>query len=303
LGVINMTPGVYQVSSNNLPPAGKVASGIDRGDGVLGTRTDASIGYVLASATPYGDPSSTFSGLATLPSLSNVTVQNGNFGINGNGSIGSLDISTYTLISGVISASYVLTGHTNYPSGANGTLTFPALSNVTLQNGNFGVAGNGSIGTLDISSYTLISNVVGAGYVLTGHPNYTGGANGTLTLPAANVTYHTAPAYGANGNGTTGTAATYTEGQANQSTADANTVASNAAGILNNYTILGTTGTYNPSGNSAAQYAAGQAAQLTTDENTLANHTMDIRSGVNILGTVGNLTLVSGQVGFHDWLV
>ena len=69
-------------------------------------------------------------------------------------------MSTYTLISGVVGAGYVLTGHNNYSGGSAGTLTLPGVGYVSTAAGNWGVAGDGSTGTLDMSTYTLISGVV-----------------------------------------------------------------------------------------------------------------------------------------------
>ena len=115
-----------------------------------------------------------------------VSTAAGNWGVAGDGSTGTLDMSTYTLISGVVGAGYVLTGHNNYSGGSAGTLTLPAVADVlasfgswgaagdgstgtlTLPGvgyvstaaGNWGVGGDGSTGTLDMSTYTLISGVV-----------------------------------------------------------------------------------------------------------------------------------------------
>ena len=81
------------------------------------------------------------------------------------GVYGTLNMSLYTLISGVVGATYVLTGHDNYTGGAGGSLTLPAVGKVDTTNGAFGVGGSGSTPTLNMSLYTLISGVVDATYV------------------------------------------------------------------------------------------------------------------------------------------
>ena len=78
----------------SLPPVGDVASGVNRGDGVMGTRIDCPATEATTAAT-YGDPSSPITG--------------------------SLDMNQYALIVSLVSASQVLVGVPVYPGGPVGT--------------------------------------------------------------------------------------------------------------------------------------------------------------------------------------
>jgi len=173
-------------------------------------------------------------GSLTLPAVGKVDTTNGAFGVGGSGSTPTLNMSLYTLISGIVGATYVLTGHDNYTGGAGGSLTLPAVGKVDTTNGDYGVGGGGSTPTLNMSLYTLISGIVDATYVLTGHDNYSGGSGGTLTLPAGGKVDTTAGAFGVGGTGTTPTldvAAAQAAAAAGQLTTDRAAVGAVAASI------------------------------------------------------------------------
>jgi hypothetical protein len=65
-----------------------------------------------------------------------------------------------------------------------GTLTIPPGGKVDTTNGPYGVDGTGSTPTLNLSSYVLVSAVVSASFVVTGHDNYTGGTGGSYPTSA-----------------------------------------------------------------------------------------------------------------------
>jgi hypothetical protein len=83
-------------------------------------------------------------------------------------------------------ASHVLNDQTAYGINANlsaGTASLPAVGNVTTAETAWGIA-SGTAGTLNMALYTLISGVVDASWVATGHDNYTGGAHGSYQTTA-----------------------------------------------------------------------------------------------------------------------
>ena len=92
-----------QGPSISLPPVGDVLSGVDRGDGQLGTRADCPTAKATTAAT-YGDPASPITG--------------------------ALDMSTYVLKTDVVVASQVLVGVPVYPGGPAGT--FGGLSTAQI---------------------------------------------------------------------------------------------------------------------------------------------------------------------------
>lgn len=119
--------------------------------------------------------------------------------------VGTLDMSLYALISGIVGPQYVLAGRDNYVGGAAGTLTLPAEANTWYGSGAYGVGGNGSTPSKRASSiancsagnvkdgvsiddvagtfthtsdYVLISAVVSPSWVTVGHYNYVGGSEG-----------------------------------------------------------------------------------------------------------------------------
>ena len=123
--------------------------------GSAGTLTLPAVADVLASFGSRGAAGDGSTGTLTLPGVGYVSTAAGNWGVGGDGSTGTLDMSTYTLISGVVGAGYVLTGQDNYSGGSAGTLTLPGVGYVSTAAGNWGVAGDGSTGTLDMATYQL----------------------------------------------------------------------------------------------------------------------------------------------------
>jgi hypothetical protein len=75
-----------------------------------------SVGNVLSTDTVNGS-----SGTLTLPAGSYVSTAAGAYGVGGSGSTPTLDMSLYTLISGVVAASFVVIGHDNYSGGSAGS--------------------------------------------------------------------------------------------------------------------------------------------------------------------------------------
>ena len=94
LGVTGTLDLANYVLITALPPVGDVLSGVDRGDGQYGTRTDCTAADATTAAS-YGDP--------------------------GNPITGTLDLANYVLKSSVVSASQVLVGVATYPGGPDGT--------------------------------------------------------------------------------------------------------------------------------------------------------------------------------------
>lgn len=157
----------------------------------------------------------------TIPAEANVRSDAGAYGYN-DSLAGSLDMSLYTLISGVVSTAYVIAGHDNYTGGSAGQYVDPAnsdvwhdvavgvspragtkqassIANLTASNLASGVT-VGDVGPGEFTNtadYTLITSVVDAAYVLVNHDNYTGGDAGTLEAkvvvidPAGNGDYET----------------------------------------------------------------------------------------------------------------
>ena len=150
--------GAYTVSASPVYFAdpSEVALGIDRGDGTPGTRTDCPADEALTTAI-YGSPYAYFTGTVSLPEETEV-VAGVTFGDSDSltgtyptsattaaaqlatdvaavtateagittattilGVAGTLDMSLYTLISGVVSPSYVVAGQDNYSGGSAGT--------------------------------------------------------------------------------------------------------------------------------------------------------------------------------------
>jgi HAMP domain-containing protein len=145
------------------------------------------------------------------------------------GVTGTLDLSTYVLKSNVVSASYVVTGNSNYVGGTAGTYPTTATSQAAqlvtdqaavnavkakLQNDTTVL---GVTGTLDLSTHVLKTDVVSASNVVTGYSNYVGGNAGTYPTTAIS--------------------------QAAQFTTDAAAVEAKKGKIVNDTTILGVTGT------------------------------------------------------------
>jgi hypothetical protein len=230
-GVITYTPGTSGTAtitgegpSISFPPVGEVLSGVNRGDGQLGTRTDCPASDALAG-TNYGDPGSPITG--------------------------TLDLSAYVLISSVVSAAYVATGHDNYTGGSAGSYPTTATTQaaqlttdtaaVTAAKAGMTTATTilGVTGTLDLTAYVLKSQVVSAANVVAGIYNYPSGNGGSVG------TYPT-------------TASSYAAGQAEQLAADqavsvlisaiSPTIIKGGATITATTGSLSVTGTYTAAG-------------------------------------------------------
>ena len=103
-----------------------------------------------------------------------------------NATAGTLDLSLYTLISGVVGPTNVLSGHNNYSGGSAGSLTLPAVGNVLTGSGTYGVAGAGSTPTLTLPAVgnVLIGTTYGnPGSVTTGTRTDCPAANGSAAPP------------------------------------------------------------------------------------------------------------------------
>ena len=183
---------LHMTGTFTLPPVGKIASGTNRGDGELGTRTDCPAALAVTGQS-FGDPDSpilgTYPTTAATQAADAAAVAAAAAGITTATTIlgvaGTLDMSAYTLISGVVGPTYVLSGHDNYSGGSTGSLTLPAAGDVLSGSGTYGVAGTGSTPTLTLPA---------AGDVL----------SGTRTdCPAADALSGTS--YGAGGTSITGT--------------------------------------------------------------------------------------------------
>jgi hypothetical protein len=98
---------------------------------------------------------------------------------------GTLNMGLYTLTTGVVGPTFVLTGHDNYTGGSAGSLTLPDVGKVDTTNGAYGVGGNGSTPTLNMGLWTLISGVVAVGNIVDGVERYTSsGTYGTYPTTA-----------------------------------------------------------------------------------------------------------------------
>jgi len=192
----------------------------------------------------------------------------------GNATQGSLNMDLWTLISGVVSADYVLYDHPTYTGGPAGNLTLPNIgppytpsAALVDKSGHFGT-NNATAGSLDLSDYTLKSGVVARDAVIKGYNNYNpadGGGDGDFDVT--------------------------------------NCVAGN---IKDGVTIGGSSshhayGTYSPGGT----YAEGQAAQLVTDQAEVTAKAAYIDDTQTILTVAGTLdmdlwTLISGLVAPAD---
>lgn len=139
----------------SYPTAGEVAEGVDRGDGVLGTRTDASPNNVLTDNSNYGDPSAQFVPLWTKAD-STKYLDGETFGVNGTSETGSFDPdqpSEDDVRLGVVFDSGNKTGNVRvspvtkvelgYKYDSNDSLT-GTLESIILQRDNFEIELNGS---------------------------------------------------------------------------------------------------------------------------------------------------------------
>jgi hypothetical protein len=138
---------------------------------------------VVKKAAAYYGVSAGTNGLYSPPNVSDgytadasKVLTTAHFGAN-NATAGTFDATLYTLISGVVSAAYVLTGHTNYSGGAAGSLTLPADGTKVLTGETaFGVSGSiVPSATLPLATHVLNDQTYGVAGT---------GSTGSLTLPA-----------------------------------------------------------------------------------------------------------------------
>lgn len=126
----------------------QLLSGISCGR-ITGNRVDATASFVLSTHS-YGDPDSQTTGTWVAPTQSYV-LNTHTYGVSG-GTSGTFDLSLYTLISGIVSASDVRYGIARYSGGSTGTCYVPDPSNVW-----FGTNVDATTGTKRASSITNCS--------------------------------------------------------------------------------------------------------------------------------------------------
>jgi hypothetical protein len=235
----------------------------------LGGDNLAPVSYTFASLTISGGGSLVI-GNAVAPTTINAAQVTG---ANTTGyvslNIGS-DLSTYVLKSSVVAASFVVTGHSNYPGGDAGTYPTTATSQAaqlaTDQAAVLAAAGYidstqtvlGQQGTLDMTLYTLKSGVVAAAYTVTGHNNYSGGSAGTYPTSATTA--------------------------AAQLVTDQAAVTAQAASILNSATILSVAGTFDEA---ARNTDPGQANVWTGTSYKILNVS---KNGSKVASSITNLS-------------
>ena len=193
-----------------FPTASQVASGVDRGDGTAGTMsfgiptgsivdpayvvvghnnyTGGSAGTYPTSATTAASQLATDEAAVTA-AAAGITTATTILGVTG-----TLDMSTYVLKSNVVSAAYVVTGNNNYVGGSAGSYPTSATTAasqlatdaaaVTAAKASIvnTVTLLGVTGTLDLTVYVEIADVVLPSNVLIGIPCYTGGPVGTAGI-------------------------------------------------------------------------------------------------------------------------
>lgn len=180
------TPGEYRLAATtlqNLVGLSDIKLGVGRGDGGTGT-------YNPMAA-------------AVFPSAANVSTVETAYGPTGAEYAGALNMTLYTLISGVAAAGNVRSGVPRYTGGANGNMTLPAVGKVNSDT-SYGTLGTEFTGTLNMTLYTLISGVVAAGDVQAGVSTYSGGPVGTFVVPTV-AQVESGVGYGAGGTEFVGT--------------------------------------------------------------------------------------------------
>ena len=274
--------------------------------------------YVLTGHDNYdgGDP-----GTLTLPDASDVWHEADDYGVFGALLEPAMRASDITnCIAGNVKKNVVIDNITGTydPMAA---AVFPATANVSTVETAYGPTGAEYAGSLNMSLYVLIANVVDAAFVVTGNNNYVGGSAGTYPTTATSkaeqlaedVAAVTAAAASIKDDTTiltvTGTydfttalAASYADGQAAQLVTDKAAVTAAAGSIKDDATILTIAGTYDFTAAIAAGYADGEAAQLATDAAAVLAVAEYITTDVtDLLGVAGTLdmslyTLTSGIV-------
>ena len=273
------------------------------------------VGNVLSSDTVGGS-----SGTYHAPDAAEV-ISTASFGAN-SGTAGTYSVTN--VAAGNIKKNVSIGGVTGTydPMAA---AVFPAEADVNSTDTAYGPTGAEYAGSLNMGLYTLITNVVSATYVVTGHDNYTGGTSGsypttattTASVQASDAATLTATTLDTDGTDTTvafgasngtaksgavysagsaagyeaGSAAGFTAGQADQLDTDKDAVTAGAASILDSATILTIQGTYDLATEQAAQFASGQADQLATDQAAVLSSAEWIISGHSILSQSGAFDL------------
>jgi hypothetical protein len=176
-----------------------VRYGVDRGDGQTGTchvPTAAQTLYGIsvdvsdtgtqhvpsANDVRSGTATGTTTGNATFPAVGKVQ-NDTSYGTSGTQYTGTLDLSAYTLISGVAAAQYVLSGHDNYVGGSAGTYVAPVAAGYSALAPGFGAAG-GTSGTLAASKiHDATYGTLADGSVLVA-------AGGSYVDPADSAVWH-----------------------------------------------------------------------------------------------------------------
>lgn len=302
--------------------------------GTSGTLTLANTQYVLTSAADYGIAGTGGAKTATLPTASNVLTGTGAYGVNGsgstpsyspdfpsvgnvtttdtvNGSAGTLDMSLYTLITGVAAAGDVRNGTPRYTGGGNGSCYVPTAANVR-----FGVNVDATTGTCNVPSaaqtqvgvsvdvsdtgtfthtedYTLTTDIdyPQVGNVLS--TDTVGDVDGTLTLPAASNVLTGSGAYGVAGTGSTPsydpTILYQLKTDSVLISAISDTIVKDGTDITATSGTTHVTGTYSPGGT----YAQGQAAQYATDQNEVTTKTAYLDNTQTICGIAGTFNLTA----------
>ena len=305
----------------DFPPPGDVALGVNRGDGITGTRTDC-LAADAVTGTSYGAGGTSISGsyptTATSQAAQLVTdtaaVTAGKAGMTTATTIlgvtGTLDMSTYVLKTNVVSAAYVVTGDNNYVGGSAGTYPTSATtaaaqlaadeaavtaakSGVTTATTILGVTG-----TLDMSLYVLKTNVVSAAYVVSGNSNYVGGAGGTYptstTTAAAQLATDEAAVTAAKSGVTTATTILGVTG-----TLDLTTYVLISDVVAADYVVTGhdnyTGGSAGTYPTTATSYAAGEAAQLVTDAAAVTAQQAGFPAETTILGVSGTMPMFTAD--------
>jgi hypothetical protein len=285
--------------SLTLPTAGYVLTSAWGGPATYGvggtgstpTATLTAAGNVWHTASAFGAAGSSVTPSKVGSSITNLTAANLASGVTvddvGPGTF--THTADYTLIAGVVDASWVVVGHDNYAGGSAGSYPTTATSQAAQLSADQAAvdAGKADIkdtrtilgvtGTLDMGLYTLISGVVGAVDVRFGTARYSGGSTGTCHVPTASQVLSPVAV-----DATTGNVTLPADGS--------NVVVGTNFGVTGNSIV----GAYPTT-------ATSQAAQLASDQAAVMAGQADIKSSRTILGVTGTLdmslyTLLSGVV-------
>jgi hypothetical protein len=193
-GTLNMS---LYVLISALPAVGNVASGVNRGDGNTGTRTDCPAADAL-TGTSYGAGGTSISGTlaaGVYPAAAYVHADAGSYGPTGHNYTPALTaLADWTAITSVVSPEYVLIGIPCYTGGPNGTAGIQnslTQSQVTSLLASYGIVTPPAVALTPVAPNGDLSLVQGVDYCSTlgnllvfdasDWPNLTG-AIVTLTL-------------------------------------------------------------------------------------------------------------------------